>query len=133
MSKAPRLPQKTRLFIFYCISNHENFIPKQLDNALTDSTKTSETSRRLLEDKAPVNDFEKQFPVPKKILLQVKQVTASFRCYNNSDVIANPDHNKFSSFLIQLWWQFFQIFVHGDVVHGKTWEILTLKNCFNPP
>ena len=40
----------------------------------------------------------------------------------------NPDHNKFS-----LWWQFFQIFVYGDVVYVQTWDLLTLKNCVAPP
>ena len=28
--------QTSRLFILYCISDHKNFIPKHLDNALTD-------------------------------------------------------------------------------------------------
>ena len=28
--------QTTILSIFYCVSNHKNFIPKYLDNALTD-------------------------------------------------------------------------------------------------
>ena len=51
--------QTSRLSIFYSISNHKNFIPKNLDNALTDSLKTSRTSRPLLEEKAPVNDFGK--------------------------------------------------------------------------
>ena len=41
--------------------------------------------------------------------------------------------NKFSSYLIQLWWQCFQIFVYGDVVYAQTWEVLTLKNCIEPP
>ena len=40
MSKALRFftdnGQKSRLSIFYCVSNHKNFIPKYLDNALTD-------------------------------------------------------------------------------------------------
>ena len=44
-------------FFFYCISDYKNFIPKYLDNALTDSVLTSRTSRRLLEEKAPENDY----------------------------------------------------------------------------
>ena len=44
-------------FFFYCISNYKNFIPKYPDNALTESVLTSRTSRRLLEEKAPKNDF----------------------------------------------------------------------------
>ena len=42
---------------FYCISNYENFIPEYPDKALTDSVLTSPTSRRLLEEKDPKNDF----------------------------------------------------------------------------
>ena len=30
-------------------------------------------------------------------------------------------------YLIQLWWQLFQIFDNGDVVNTQTWEELTLK------
>ena len=61
MSKALRFLQITAKHqdfpLFYRISNDKNFIPKYLDNALTDSVLTSRTSRRLLEEKAPVNDF----------------------------------------------------------------------------
>ena len=27
----------------------------------------------------------------------------------------------------------FQIFVYGHVVYAQTWEVLTLKNCIEPP
>ena len=54
---------------------------------------------------------------------------ASFRCYNNSDVIATLIMTNFYLYLIQLWWQFFQMFVYGDVVYAQTWQVLTLKNC----
>ena len=40
---------------------------------------------------------------------------------------------SFHFYLIQLWWQFLQIFVDGDVVYPQTWEILTLKNYIEPP
>ena len=43
----------------------ENFIPKYLHNALTDSVLTSRTSRRLLEEKAPVLDFGRTVPAEK--------------------------------------------------------------------
>ena len=43
-------------------------------------------------------------------------------------IIAN-----FHLYLIQLWWQFFQISVNGDVVYAQTWEVLTLKNPVKPP
>ena len=70
--------QTTILSIFYCVSNHKNFIPKYLDNALTDFAKTSRTSRPLLEEKAPVNDFGRTVP-------------------RGEIYFCNPDHNKFSS------------------------------------
>ena len=58
---------------------------------------------------------------------------ASFRCYGNSDVIATLITTVFHLYLIQLWWQFFQMFVYGDVVYAQTWQVgLTLKNCIEP-
>ena len=57
---------------------------------------------------------------------------ASFRCYNNSDVIATPITTNFHLYLIHLWWQLFQMFVYGDVVYAQTWQVLTLKNCMEP-
>ena len=51
-----------KIFLFYSISNDINFVPKYLDNALTDSVLTSRTLRRLLEEKAPVNDFVRTVP-----------------------------------------------------------------------
>ena len=65
------------------------------------------------------------------ILLQVKQVIASFRCYDNSDVIATLIITNYHLYLIQLWWPFFQIFVYGGVVYAQTWEVLTLKTVSN--
>ena len=58
---------------------------------------------------------------------------ASFRCYDNSNVIATPIITNFHLYLIQLWCQFFQIFVNGDVVYVQTCEVLTLKNYIEPP
>ena len=57
---------------------------------------------------------------------------ASFRCFNNSDVIATLIMTNFHLYLIQLWWQFFQMFVYGNVVYAQTWQVLTLKNCIEP-
>ena len=54
---------------------------------------------------------------------------ASFRCYDNSDVIATLIMTNFHLNLIELWWQFFQMFVYSDVVYAQTWQVLTLKNC----
>ena len=57
---------------------------------------------------------------------------ASFHYYDNSDVIATLITTNFHLYLIQLWWQFFQNFVYGDVVYAQTWQVLTLKNCMEP-
>ena len=46
-------------------------------------------------EKAPVNDFVR-FPVP-RIIAEVKYVTASFRCYDNPDVIATLIMTNFPS------------------------------------
>ena len=77
--------QTSRFSFFYRISNDKNFIPKYLDNALTDSVLTSRTSRRLLEEKAPVNDFRRI--VSNGVISLLWQL----RCHSN------PDHDKFSS------------------------------------
>ena len=69
MSKAHRFLQitaKHRDFPFFRISNDKNFIPKYLGNALTDSVLTSRTSRRLLEEEAPVIDFRRTVLVPRE-------------------------------------------------------------------
>ena len=55
---------------------------------------------------------------------------ASFRRYDNSNVIATVIITNFHLCLIQLWWQFCQIFVFGDVVYAQTWEVLTLKKLY---
>ena len=43
---------------------------------------------------------------------------AWFRCYDNSDVIATLIMTNFHL----LWWQFFLMFVYGDVVYAQTWH-----------
>ena len=58
---------------------------------------------------------------------------ASFHCYDNSNVIATLITTNFHLYLIQLWWQFFQMFVYGNVlVYAQTWQVLPLKNCIEP-
>ena len=47
----------------------------------------------------------------------------SFRCYDNSDVIATLIMTNFHLYLIQLLWQFFEIFVYSDVFYAQTWEV----------
>ena len=59
--------------------------------------------------------LKEQFPVPRntaasKIEKGAISLLWKLPCH------CNPDHNKFSS-LIQLGWQFFEIFVYGDVVY----------------
>ena len=58
---------------------------------------------------------------------------ASSLCYDHFDVIATRFITKFHLYLIQLWWQFFQIVVSGDVDYGQPCEVLILKNCIEPP
>ena len=44
---------------------------------------------------------------------------ASFGCYDNSDVISTRIITNFHLYLIQLWWQFFRMFVYGVVVYAQ--------------
>ena len=55
---------------------------------------------------------------------------ASLRCYENSDVIATLITANLYLYLIQLWRQFFQISVYGDLVYAQIWEVLTLKKLY---
>ena len=58
----------------------------------------------------------------------------SFHCYDNSNVIVTLIITNFHLYLVQLWWQFFQIFVYGDVVYAQTCrEVLTRNNCIERP
>ena len=58
---------------------------------------------------------------------------ASFRWYDNSDVIAFLIMTNFHLYLIKLWWQFFQMFVYGDVVMLRIgtywpWKTVTVSS-----
>ena len=64
--------------------------------------------------------------------IMLNLLMASFRCCNNSDVIATLITTNFHLYLIHRWWQLFQMFVYGDVVYAQTWQVLTLKNCMEP-
>ena len=80
----------------------------------------------------PWTILEEQFPVQRNSATS-KIGKASFCCYDNSDVIATLIITNFHLYLIRsMWWQFFQIFVYGDVGYTQTLEILTLKNCIEP-
>ena len=62
-------------------------------------------------------------------------MAASFRCYDNSDVIAFLIMTNFHLYLIKLWWQFFQMFVYGDVVMLRIgrywpWKLLRYRTTF---
>ena len=57
---------------------------------------------------------------------------ALFRCYDNSDAIATLIATNFQLYLIQLWWQFFQMFVLGDVVYAQTWQVLPIPAKYGP-
>ena len=76
------------------------FHPKYPDNILTDSVLTSRTSRRLLVKKAPVKDFCKNSSQCREILLHIKWAIASFRCYDNPDVMATLIMTNFHLYLI---------------------------------
>ena len=81
--------------------------------------------------------LEKQFSVPKNTAAGKigNGVINGVSYYDNSDVIATLIITNVHLCLIQLWWQFFQIFVYGDVVYNyaQTWDVITLKNCIEPP
>ena len=70
--------------------------------------------------------LEEQFPVLRNTA-KSKKVKAAFRCYDNSNVIATLIITNFHLYLIQLCWQFFQIFVYGNLVYAKTWGYFPWK------
>ena len=81
---------------FYCIYNTQNFIPKNLDNALIEFVQTLLTSGRLSEVQAPLSDFLKNLLVPRnttasKTRNDVISLLWQLRCQYNTN------YNKFSS------------------------------------
>ena len=71
--------------------------------------------------------LEEQFPVPRK--------TAASKIGNGVTSLlwqlryhCNPAQTNFYLYQIQLWWQFFQISVYGDIVNTQTWDELIVKN-----
>ena len=81
------LADRDRLSSFYRISNHKNFIPKYLDNSLTDFRLNFKNIEAAVEGKSSRERFLKKSSQYREIRLQVKQAIASFRCHDNSDVI----------------------------------------------
>ena len=69
----------------------------------------------------------------REILLQVKYLIALFRCYDNSKCHCNPDRDKLSSLSNTTLVAIFPNLIYGDVVYAQAWEVLTLKNCIEPP
>ena len=59
-------PKHQDFFFLPSFSKDKNFIPKYPDNVVTDSVLTSRTSRQLLEEKAPVNNFVGTVPSAEK-------------------------------------------------------------------
>ena len=46
---------------------------------------------------------------------------------------SNPDHDKFSFLSYTTVVAIFPNLVYCDLVYAQTWEVLTLKNCIEPP
>ena len=64
--------------------------------------------------------LEEQFPVPRNTSVGKIGNSVISLLIDNSDVIATLIITNFRLYLIQLWWQFFQNFVYGDVVYAQT-------------
>ena len=81
-----------------------------------------------MEKKAPVNDFVR-FPV-NRIIAEVKKIMASFRCYENLDVIATLIMTNF-----HLNTTVVAIFPNVCLWRLSSCSnlVLTLKNCIEPP
>ena len=81
----------------------------------------------IIEGKSSREQFWKSSPQCLRNTAASKKVMTSFHFYDNSDVIANLIMTNFHPYLIQLWWQFFQIFVYGNIVYAQTWKVLKKK------
>ena len=81
--------------------------------------------------KLPWMIFEEQFPVPRytaasKIGNSVISLLWQLRCHCNPDC-------KLSSLSNTTVAAIFPNIVYDHVVYAQTWEVLTLKNCIEPP
>ena len=122
MSKALRFLQITAKHqdfpFFYCISNYKNFIPKYPDHALTDSVLTSRTSRWLLEEKAPKNDFIVRNNAASIIGNGVLSLLWQLWCH------CNPDYDKFSSLCNATVVAIFpNVCLWQRIVYAQTWQV----------
>ena len=75
----------SRYDVFYCIYNPQNFIPKNLDNALMEFVQTLPTSRRLLKVQASLSDFRENVLMLRNTTKLINVMT-SLRCYDKCDV-----------------------------------------------
>ena len=72
---------------------------------------------QLLKEKAPVKDFEEQFPVTRNTAAsKIRHFVAMVTPMSLQPLIIT----KFHLYLIQLRCQFFQIFVYGNVAYAQT-------------
>ena len=110
--------QTSRFSFCYRISNDKNFIPRYLDNALTDSVLTSQTSRRLLEEKSPGNDFIVRNNAASIIGSGVISLLWQLRCH------CNPDRGKFSSLSNTTVVAIFpNVCLWQRIVYAQTWQV----------
>ena len=125
MSKALRFPQKTvknQDCPFFTVFLTRKTSSQNISITLLQiSLKIQEDRGGYCRKKLPRTILKEQFPVPRNTAAsRIGNGIISFRCYDNSRVIATLIITIFHLYLIQLWWQFFQIFVYGDVVYAQT-------------
>ena len=84
-----------------------------------------------MEEKAPVNDFCKNSSQCREILLQVKWAIASFRCYDNPDVMATLIMTNFHRLSNKTVVAIFTNVCLWRRSYAQNWEALTLKNCYS--
>ena len=75
-----------------------------------------------------MNDFCKNSSQCREILLQVKRAIASFRCYDNPDVMIMTNFHRLSNKTV--------VAIFTNVClwrrsYAQNWEALTLKNCYS--
>ena len=79
-----------------------------------------------MEEKAPVKDFRKPFPVSRNTAVS-KIGNDVISLLWGSDVIATLIIKKISSLFYKAVVVIVQIFAYGNVVYVQTWEVMSLK------
>ena len=105
----------------------EHFLPSCFEIDFRAQLMGEKVRKHLRDDAIP--SLFKYGPEPQKARLSSESRLQK----QNHKQVSTVTHANFHLYLIQLWWQFFQNFVYGDVVYAQTWEVLTLKNCIEPP